>query len=759
MEACIGSFSRLESTELDDIVVVDFGSAKPIKLEQAGRRVRIIRVEATQWCLAEAINVGVVSSRNAVVAKTDADMIIGPDCGRMLDKTTQAISDRALQLAVSRTFDLPPEMDVQAAIAASSSSLRKAGLLRPRWGLGGLCLFAVETWNEIGGFDSRFVGWGNEDNDFSDRVRKSGARMRWINPTELRVYHISHEPRCVSQAAREVTARNRDLYLRDKSVYRQARFIHSRFKPLAKPNILAAHRPLVTVAIATRARTDRDRMLKESINSFVGQIDGDFEVLIADNGSSPAQHRRLRDALRPFQGRLNLRVFNTERPSIPHARNRLTEQAAGRYICIMDDDDIALPNRLSDHLAGFESEDGLHGSHGGWIDFDQATGHHEANVGRDRSLESMLFGKGKVSSHSASLYRTDVLRAVRYDESFVTGSDWDLALRMASLGLKVGHTQTYVTLRRWHTENVTFTRTAEQTENGRYARRRVVETLDHSQFSALKQAMEVRSGGPSCSNLSSDNELLSALPAYVGVWRLVVPVASLVAASTASPQNVPGSGILNGEHSLNGKGIQPGFDTIDGKVHSLISVNRPVTGQAGGRDAKKKWATPVGTVDIEQLLNGDVGVIDCGLNPSFFYISAPIRGASRALKLMAVVARKLNVPVKVIADVDLKQRQMAGFDWNKLRTREAGHRVISEPINSLDQALAALNHVPADTLPGALLTLIADAGEQGQVFFLASKAIADGEEAANIGRVLGQFTGEAFRDIGDGALANAGTVA
>ena len=28
--------------------------------------------------------------------------------------------------------------------------------------------------NEIGGFEARYTGWGNEDNDFSDRIRRSG---------------------------------------------------------------------------------------------------------------------------------------------------------------------------------------------------------------------------------------------------------------------------------------------------------------------------------------------------------------------------------------------------------------------------------------------------------------------------------------------------------------------------------------------------------------------------------------------------------
>ncbi len=59
----------------------------------------------------------------------------------------------------------------------------------------------------------------------------------------------------------------------------------------------------------------------------------------------------------------------------------------------------------------------VHGSHGGWIDFDEATGLIERNNGKDRSIATLLKGTGKITAHPASLYRTDVMRALPYDES------------------------------------------------------------------------------------------------------------------------------------------------------------------------------------------------------------------------------------------------------------------------------------------------------------------------------------------------------
>jgi hypothetical protein len=62
IEACVRSFLRLKSTTLTEIVVVDFGSKEPIALKVRDKRVRVVRVEAERWSLAEAINVGVTAS-------------------------------------------------------------------------------------------------------------------------------------------------------------------------------------------------------------------------------------------------------------------------------------------------------------------------------------------------------------------------------------------------------------------------------------------------------------------------------------------------------------------------------------------------------------------------------------------------------------------------------------------------------------------------------------------------------------------------
>ncbi len=381
IDACLRSFLRLKSKTLDEIVVVDFGSEQPVTTSIRDKRVRIVRINSKRWSLAEAINVGVTTCRNPVVAKTDADIIVARESGPGLDETVARLVDGDIGLAVVQAIDLPETLDAKGALAADSATLAAQGRLRARWGQGGLCLFSVEAWQQLGGFEARFYGWGNEDNDFFERMKRSSRNVRWVKPDAVRIFHVWHPPSYVAKDIIKARADNRDLYNGDKSTLRAMRFPSGALDRLPSANIIHRPKPLVTVALASKARSNRNRMLTEAIRGFSGQIDNDFEILIANNGASEEETASLHASLKRLPRGMNVRVVEVDEASIPKARNRLTDEAHGRYICVADDDDIPLPRRLADHLACFEANPAIHGSHGGWIDFDEVTGVIEFNTG------------------------------------------------------------------------------------------------------------------------------------------------------------------------------------------------------------------------------------------------------------------------------------------------------------------------------------------------------------------------------------------
>jgi GT2 family glycosyltransferase len=94
--------------------------------------------------------------------------------------------------------------------------------------------------------------------------------------------------------------------------------------------------PLVTIVIPTK---DRNDLVNRAIQSALAQTVDNIEVIVADDGSAvPVQ---------PESSDSRLRVIRHEQ-SQGHggARNHGLEEARGKWIIFLDDDDTLLPNAL-----------------------------------------------------------------------------------------------------------------------------------------------------------------------------------------------------------------------------------------------------------------------------------------------------------------------------------------------------------------------------------------------------------------------------
>lgn len=699
IQLCIRSFQELGSDYLSEILVIDFGSTVPVELPKAVG-VRVERLEASVWSLSEAINAGVMLCGTPLVAKTDADILISADSRAEFDRMARAIERRDVGLAMAQATDLPAEYGPKEAFDLVINDRQSLGRLRPKWGQGGLVVFSRAVWNEIGGFESRFTGWGNEDNDFAERVRRSGKRTRWADRQKLSIFHVWHPPTYAATGVINQRQKNQRIARDDKSVFRAPTFRHSNLTSLVAPNVLKTVSPQVTLGIATTGRDGRDRMIVEAIESFRGQIDNDFEVLVVDNGSSWEDSARMKRAVGAVEGLSEIRVEIEAQGSIPRARNIITDLARGRYICVVDDDDIALPNRLGDHLRAFSQDSRVHGSHGGWIDFDESTGLFERNQGKSRSIATLLKGSGKITAHPASLYRTDVLRAVRYDESYALGSDLDLALRLANNGFEVAHTGSYLTLRRYHSTNVTITGQANQVSNGAAARTRLLSSFDWQKLPGIEQAAKAQNSEIYCRNQISLGSLSELLPDYVGVWQLFVPLGALTG-STDSPSATLAS-----------------LPHVHGQEPGRIEMSaRPLLSSA---------AHPAALSTLEQLLaivNGDVCTRGSGLNQPIFFRSGHLQGLGEAREIKKRVEDVLGQPIILSSVRQAELDRTVAFDWRSLGAG-SGERVLQSPrFDDLADLLETLASLGSDMLLTSALSLVSDYDEDGEGYYLVSGSI------------------------------------
>lgn len=698
--ACAEAFARLAPELLSEILVLDFGSAAEVGFDlPADPRIRQVRLEASVWSLAEAINAGVLLARNQLIAKTDADILLDPASLPGLEAEVRRIGLGEGGLLLAQAVDLPPRLTTAAARDLLAAGAELGGTLRPKWGQGGLAVFRRADWAAIGGFDTRFTGWGDEDNDFADRFRHSGRRVEWMSRDRVRIYHLAHPPTHASAHVARQRSRNRAISRSDRSVLRQLTFRHSDAESLVAPNLVRRLHPHVTLALATAARPGRDRMIGEAIESFRGQIDNDFEVVVVDNGSDDDAHQSLRRTLEAMPWLASLRIEREARASIPAARNRLSGLARGRYICVVDDDDIALPNRLADHLACFSADGAIHGSHGGWIDFDEETGQIERNAGKERTLAVLLKGRGKVTAHPASFYRTDVLRTLGYDEGFDLGSDFDLAIRMAAMELRIAHTGSFVVLRRFHAANVTITGQGNQAANGRRARDRLQAGLNRRLQNNLPALARAGDGVLPCRNHLSMDQLCTLLPDYAGEWRLVLPVEAL--GDNGGPPRQP-------------------------VLEALLA-----------------------------LTDGDMATLDNGVDQPIVFFSQPVKGLNGARRLAGAMAAAAGRTPTLLAETQWRADRATPFDWARFVAGERSCVLRSPRIDDLAEALAVLAGIAPDSLLRKLIALVSDHDGSAPCYYVTTTPIRSGSEADSLRLALAASTALDFEAIGpDGRAGN-----
>lgn len=431
---CLASLEA--QTDIDsEIVVVDYGSddAEALSDVVSGFEAKLVRIEAKEWSRSLAMNAAASAATAPYYIFADADLVFAP---QVLSSTYQKLVENKRSILMFSFRDLPqginPE-DLQADI--DFEWLDQLAIWRPRWGMGVQAYSAEAFWN-VRGFDNRMKIYGGEDNDIAKRARAHGYRLTWVNDRNFGLYHVWHpSSREIADAdpeQKKELEKNVDIAKNDNSIIRNLDWS-------------SKDRPLISVVITTFNRAD---FIKDSIESVLAQSVQDFEILVLDDGSED----NTREVVESIQDE-RIRYFQMPKTGIPGLRNFALTKSRGKYTAIHDDDDLMLPWSLEVRLNAIHA--GFVGSYGGAYNFSNSSGKLESFLGRDYSLHAILNG-GKVFLHATLLIETAALAAIGYDENFQSGSDFNLALRMAKNGLQLRHCGDFVLLRRLHDRQVTL---------------------------------------------------------------------------------------------------------------------------------------------------------------------------------------------------------------------------------------------------------------------------------------------------------------
>jgi glycosyltransferase involved in cell wall biosynthesis len=108
--------------------------------------------------------------------------------------------------------------------------------------------------------------------------------------------------------------------------------------------------PLVSVVIPTYNRAD---LLLETLEGVFKQTLNDFEVIVVNDGSTDNTLERLSPLQRQYESKF--RIVTQPNCGVGVARNRGLEEAAGKYVALLDHDDLWKPDKLRIQVKFLES--------------------------------------------------------------------------------------------------------------------------------------------------------------------------------------------------------------------------------------------------------------------------------------------------------------------------------------------------------------------------------------------------------------------
>jgi peptidoglycan/xylan/chitin deacetylase (PgdA/CDA1 family) len=180
--------------------------------------------------------------------------------------------------------------------------------------------------------------YGEVSSDVRQIVRQAG----FLGACGVKPGH--NRPATDSFDLRRIEVRGTDSLLRF-AVSRPRRHALSRPSPSRAPAMTPATAPEITVVIPSHNRRELLLTLLESLARQTLPPDG-FEVVVALDGSSDGTEEMLEELSMPYR----LTTLPLTQGGVGRARNRGAERASGRFLLFLDDDMIADPMLLAEHL-------------------------------------------------------------------------------------------------------------------------------------------------------------------------------------------------------------------------------------------------------------------------------------------------------------------------------------------------------------------------------------------------------------------------
>ena len=199
--------------------------------------------------------------------------------------------------------------------------------------------------------------------------------------------------------------------------------------------------PFLSVLMRTQGK--RDEMLKEALLSLEAQTDNNFEIVLIIHRATDADKERtlaLLDELSPsVKSRLRYRLLDTGTRSAP--LNLALSIARGRYVAMLDDDDVVFDHWVENFRRGAEEHDGMairaYGISHFWTLSTDASG--KAQLRSSAAPQPAYCNPFDLQKHFEENYTPISCMAIprgchtvfgiTFDETLTTAEDWDFLMQ------------------------------------------------------------------------------------------------------------------------------------------------------------------------------------------------------------------------------------------------------------------------------------------------------------------------------------------
>jgi glycosyltransferase involved in cell wall biosynthesis len=170
-----------------------------------------------------------------------------------------------------------------------------------------------------------------------------------------------------------------------------------------------------------------EKFLKESIESILNQTFKDFEFLIVDDCSED----RSIEIIKSYKDKRIKLIENNQNSGISRSRNKGIGFAEGKYIAIIDHDDISLPERLKKQVMFMNKNPHIAAS-SVWAEvFGNNKGIWKAPLKPEEIKCHLLFGCSLPNSGAIIRRSIFLEERILYNEDFDSAEDYDLWIRIA----------------------------------------------------------------------------------------------------------------------------------------------------------------------------------------------------------------------------------------------------------------------------------------------------------------------------------------